>query len=345
MQIKITELLKYLQRHKYYIPTFVNDFCKIIWWKITKKQSVVITTGSGGVGDYLWMRSYMPILKQNGYKVVLIAMYGWKEIVEAYDANNYDIVRFFESCNRPKRIESLFFRIVKCNVFISFSNHSIVSFVHCKKEYNDSSFDFSNTFYEKRNNIVFEQFLKLPSSFCHSIPIIKPDQKIQSLFDKKYVVLTEGGNTHGKLTDLQLKSIISCLIDFEYRVLFNGDVTRLNLILSEQERLQIIDGRTVSFPSYSYAVKKSSFVVTVNTSIYHFALLLKVPAVIISPYEPRTVYINDPLQQYVFSDKGKVIENSSQRSNKEKNELLVNTDPDEIISAIRKMHSFIERIK
>lgn len=342
MHVNIKDLRDYLNRNKHYFSRLIADICKLFWWKLIRRKTAVITTGSGGIGDYLWIRSYMPLLKQYGYKVILIAITSSKVIVEAFDRNNYDIVRFFESCINPRRLESLPFRLFKSNVFLNFSRRSISVFVRSDKEYNDSSFDFANTFYQEINNAIFEQFQPLPIDFSHSIPVLPPTQETMLLLNNKYVVLTEGGNTHGRFTDLQLQSIIHCLANLDYKILFNGNYSRVIKIVSIQEQKSIINGGLFSFPQYTYAIKNAAFVVTVNTSIYHFAILLNTPIVIVTPYEPHTVLLNDPMQQYVFNDRESPTDNPSLRTNEEKNALLVNTNPEEIVMAIKRMQARIE---
>ena len=342
MHVNIKDLRDYLNRNRHYFSRLIADICKLFWWKLIRRKTAVITTGSGGIGDYLWIRSYLPLLKQYGYKVILIAITSSKVIVEAFDRKNYDIVRFFESCINPRRLESLPFRLFKSNVFLNFSRRSISVFVRSDIEYNDSSFDFENTFYREINNAIFEQFQPPPIDFSHSIPVLSPPQETMLLLNDKYVVLTEGGNTHGRFTDLQLQSIIHCLTNLDYKILFNGNYSRVIKIVSIQEQKSIINGGLFSFPQYTYVIKNAAFVVTVNTSIYHFAILLNTPIVIVTPYEPHTVLLNDPMQQYVFNDRESPTDNPSLRTNEEKNALLVNTDPEEIVMAIKRMQAQIE---
>ena len=137
MPFDINDIRAYLKRHQHYLAYFLRDIGKLLWWKICRKPIAVITTGSGGVGDYLWIRNYMPQLKQKGYQVILIAMAHWNEIVEPFDKGNYDTVRYFESCLSPRKIETFFFRIFKTDVYLNFRQRCISDFVRYREVYDD----------------------------------------------------------------------------------------------------------------------------------------------------------------------------------------------------------------
>ncbi len=274
----------------------------MFWYRITKRKLVVITTGSGGVGDYLWIRNYFPLLKAKGYKVILIAMAHWEEIVVAFDKNNIDVVRYFESCLSPKKIESIYFKLFKADVYLCFRRKCIADFVKSKQIYSDEKSIYDNSFYEEKNNNTFKLFLPLPDDFKHKLPIIEPTQEKNSIIKHPFVVLVEGGNTQGKLSDNQLISIAKHLTEKGYYILFNGNYDRICSLFDNVICSKIIDGSLFTFPQYTYIVNEASFVVTVNTSIYHFAVQLKKTCVAISCNEYHTLQCYKENQQLVFNN-------------------------------------------
>lgn len=336
----ISNLIAYLKRHPGYIARLIGDIFKLFWYKCTGKKIMVITTGSGGIGDYLWIRSYYPLIRQKGYKTVLIAMAHWREIVETFDGGNIDIIRYFESCLSPKKIETFFFKLFHCDVYLNFCKECISPFIKYKVQYTNTENVDYNWFYEERNNYIISEFFPLPEEFRHSIPVIEPGTFLKKRLMLPYVVLTEGGNTHGKLNDLQLKNIIQHLLSLNYQVLFNGNIKRLNQLLNNEELKRVIDGYQFSFPLYGYLIQHSNFVITVNTSIYHFALLLNKPCIIITPYEPRTVKVDQKNQIAVFNDlTDDIITSPQKHTDEEKQLLLNNTNVNRIINAIDIIHN------
>lgn len=297
MPFQFKEIRGYLKRHKYYLPNLIRDILKLFWWRICGKRIAVITIGSGGVGDYLWIRNYMPLVKEQGYNVILIAMAHWKEIVETFDKENVDIIRYFESCLSPKRIETLFFKLFKADVFLNFRQISMGPYVRTNKEYNDSDIP-KDTFYEEKNNIVFSQFTPLPDGIKHTLPIIPPSK---DNLKRPFAILVERGNTQGSLSINQSLSIIKCLTSKGYHILINGDKERLAPVLDSNTLEMIADGSQFTFPQYTYLVNECSLVVTVNTSIYHFALQLQKACIVISANEYETIKLNAPKQIIVFN--------------------------------------------
>ena len=335
----ISNLIAYLKRHPGYIARLIGDIFKLFWYKCTGRKILVITTGSGGIGDYLWIRSFFPLINTKEFKVILIAMSNWDIIIKHFDKKNVNIIRYFESCLSPKKIETFFFSLFYTDIYLNFCKECIGDFVKFKKQFtNDERIDY-NWFYEKRNNTIFSNFSNLPYGFRHSIPIIPPSIEKQKILKKPYVVLTEGGNTHGKFNDNQLTVIINHLIKLNYKIFFNGNYARLKLVINENKLINIIDGYTFPLYQYGFIIEQCNFVVTVNTSIYHFALLLNKPCIIITPYEPRTIKLDNTNQINVFNDD--VIKNTNEniiaKSNEEKQELLSGTDPSKITTAIDKL--------
>lgn len=298
MSFQLKEIRGYLKRHNRFIPTLLRDICKLFFWKNSRKKIAVITTGSGGVGDYLWIRNYMPLIRQQGYKVILIAMAHWKEIVETFDIDNIDIIRYFESCQTPKKIETIFFKLFKADIFLNFRIESMGNYVKSHKEYNNNGIS-KDIFYEEKNNMVFSKFTNLSNGFRHRMPIIKP---INNKLPRPFAIYTERGNTQGSLSLKQSIAIVETLTDNGYHILFNGDMQRLGAVVDTTTMEMIIDGSKYSFPQYTYLINKCAIVVTVNTSIYHFALQFDKPCVVISANEYETIKLDASKQIIIFND-------------------------------------------
>lgn len=330
MSFAFPELHNYLRRHKGFVSSIIRDILRVMGWKLCRKKIVVVTTGSGGVGDYLWIRNYFPIIRQNGYKVILVAMSHWKEIVEAFDKEETDVIRYLESCLSPRIIESLLFKLFKADVFLNFRKACMADIVRCKVEYNDADIS-SMLFYEEKNNATFSKFLPLPEGFKHLLPIIEPPVKIDN-----YILLVEGGNTQGRLSDEQLKEIINHLAKKKIFILYNGDYDHISSLLPPEIKDRLIDGRSYSFPQYTWLVANARFVVTVNTALYHFALQLNRPCVVISCNEYNTLKLHQPNQEYVFNNslQEKYIINDLISYSSNTNDTLNSIDNKKIIAAI-----------
>ena len=345
MVFSFKNLCGYLLRHPRFLTDTLADVFKLYRFKISRKKIAVITTGSGGIGDYLWIRNYMPLLRKDGYSVVLIAMSHWREFIECLDKENVDIVRYFESCQSPKKLETFFFKHFTADVFLNFRTASIGNYVKSKCEYSDIIFLGKPLFYEEKNNYVFSQYKSLPQGFKHKIPIIDPEHTLRSILDshKPYVVLVEGGNTQGKLSDEQLKSVSHSILDHHYDIFFNGDTERLKSLLDTDDQQHLIDGRILPFVQHIYAVANSAFVVTVNTSIYHFALQLQKPCVVISANEYETIKLDAPKQLIIFNkDLQIAYEKGNLQSHKKNKDINLDTiESKRIVDAINEISNTV----
>lgn len=333
----LRNLTAYFKRHPGYIVHLICDLFKLFWYKCTGRKILVITTGSGGIGDYLWIRSYYPLIHQKGYKIILIAMSHWSEIVETFDKKNVDIIRYFESCLSPKKIESLLFKLFKFDVFLNFRKNCMADIVRNKKEYNDTDI-LSDLFYEERNNKTFCKFTHLPKDFRHHLPIIEPKNKTNN-----YVILVEKGNTQGRLSDRQLSYIINYLVSKSYNILYNGDYDHIISTLSHNVQSKIIDGREYSFPQYTWLVSNALFIVTVNTALYHFAVQLNRPCVVISNNEYHTLNLYHDNQAYVFNTSLQNCYEAKHISTYkvDPNSFIENIEPERIVKGIQQIESII----
>lgn len=292
MNFSLSELLAYQKRHPHYWRCFVRDLLHIYRNKINGKSIVVITTESEGLGGYLWIRNYYKVIKKhfedkNGCTIILLGMANWKEFVETVDLPEYlDIFRPFESCDSHKFIERLFFYLFTADLYFNFRTIYLKNLVHAKKKILGSGYKAKQCFYEVANNSTFEQWISLPSAFQHTIPIIKFEAE---WIHKPFVVLVEGGVTQGKLSDSQLVEITTYLLQSNYLIFFNGNIHRLTRLIPPSLQSRIIDGYQYPLYQYAYIVEQCMYIVTPNSLLYHFAIQLDKPCVVLSANEYLTI--------------------------------------------------------
>lgn len=149
------------------------------------------------------------------------------------------------------------------------------------------------------------QWFPIPDEFKHKPPLLPiTDIKRKDPLLNPYIVVVEGGNTQGKLSDKQLSAILKLIISKGYKVFYNGDYKRLLSILDPQLSTlnsQIIDGYQYPLKEYPTIVAQSQFVVTVNTFIYHLAIQLEKPVVVISANEYESIKLDAFNQVIVFN--------------------------------------------
>jgi hypothetical protein len=309
----IAALHQYLKRNPHYIGTFLKDICHIWWWRLLRQPIVVLTTESGGLGDYLWFRSYYSLIRKHyatrKSRLIVIGMRQWVPLV--YDWNcepqtdHFDIYRSFESPDNPLKVESVFFQLFKADVYVDFRARHLKQLVKTNEHYYGLGFREMKQYYESANNAVISQWFRLPDGFRHKPPLLPiSDLKRQGELQKPYVVVVEGGNTQGKLSDKQISDIVNLIIPKGYNVFYNGDYKRLLSILNSQLSTlnsQIIDGYQYPLNEYPTIVAKSQFVVTVNTFIYHLAIQLEKPVVVISANEYESIKLDASFQEIVFN--------------------------------------------
>lgn len=309
----IAALHKYLKTHPNYISTFLKDICRVWWWRMVGQPVVVLTTESGGLGDYLWFRSYYSVIRKHYSpkicRIIVIGMRQWIPLVYEWDSdhttNHFDIYRAFESPDNPLKIESFFFKLFKANVYLNFRARHLKQLVKTNEHYYGLGFREMKQYYESANNAVISQWFQLPDGFRHKPPLLSiSDLKRQEALQKPYIVVVEGGNTQGKLSDKQLSAILKLIISKGYNVFYNGDYKRLLSILNFQLSTfnsQIIDGYQYPLKEYPTIVAQSQFVVTVNTFIYHLAIQLEKPVTVLSANEYESIKLDAFNQVIVFN--------------------------------------------
>ncbi len=306
-------LHKYLRQHPHYIGKFICELCKIWWWRICKKPIVVLSTESGGLGDYLWFRSYYSAIREHyspvNCRIIVIGMSQWESLAREWDSekhtNHFDLYRSLESPDNPLKIESLFFKLFKADVYVNFRVKYLNNLVKAKSRYYGLGFRKTKQYYETANNAVINQWFTLPDNFKHHPPL-RPlaESPHKKNLTNPYVVFVEGGNTQGKLSDKQTTAIMNHLASKGFNILFNGDYKKF---VSEHPSIiinfkaQIFDGYDYSLSDYPYLVSQCQYVVTVNTFIYHLAIQLRKPCVVISANEYESVKLDAAKQVVVFN--------------------------------------------
>lgn len=347
----IAALHKYLKTHPNYISTFLKDICRVWWWRMVGQPVVVLTTESGGLGDYLWFRSYYSVIRKHYSpkicRIIVIGMRQWIPLVYEWDSdhttNHFDIYRAFESPDNPLKIESFFFKLFKADVYLNFRARHLKQIVKSKKHYFGLGFRETKQYYETANNAVMCQWISIPDGFKHKPPLLPiADTKRKEALQKPYIMIVEGGNTQGKLSDKQLSAIVNHIISKGYNVFYNGDYKRLLSILNTQLstlNTQIIDGYQYPLKEYPTIVAQSQFVVTVNTFIYHLAIQLEKPVVVISANEYESIKLDAQNQAIVFNKElQEAFENHSLNNYKPINNIcLKDIDIESIVNSIKKI--------
>lgn len=310
---RISALRQYLKKHPHYIGTFLKEICRVWWWRLCRQPIVVITTESGGLGDYLWFRSYYGVIR-NHYtpqkcRIIVIGMVQWDPFIYELDSdsnkNHFDIYRAFESPDNPLKVEAAFFKLFHADVYVDFREKHLTNLVKSKEYYSGKGCKDTREYYETANNKVISQWFTLPDDFRHRPPLLPiRDTSRSSAIEAPYVVVVEGGNTQGKLSKEQIQTIIKVVISQGYNIFFNGDYKKLstNLTLDiKHQTSDIIDGYTYPLKEYPTVVSKCQYVVTVNTFVYHLTIQLEKPCIVLSANEYESIKLDAPKQIILFN--------------------------------------------
>lgn len=312
--LSLRNLRSYLKLHPHYFAVLLVEICRVCWWRIKRQPIVVLTTESGGLGDYLWFRSYYSAIRDHyspiQCRIIVVGMRQWEPLALGMDkdakSNHFDIYRSFESPDNPLKIESLFFKLFKADVYVNFRARHLKQLVRAKEHYFGKGFRETKQYYETANNAVINQWFVLPDEFIHRPPLLPIDNSRKKILDKPYVVFVEGGNTQGRLSEEQTITIVKHIISKGFNIFFNGDYKRLVSVINPQQTptsRQIIDGYTFPLTEYPSVVTNCQYVVTVNTFVYHLAIQLRKPCIVISANEYESVKLDAPNQVVLFNDK------------------------------------------
>lgn len=229
-------------------------------------------------------------------------MSGWSEFVSQVDANLIDVYRPFESCDQPKKLESLFFRFFTANVFINFRTILQPHLVKAEKYIYGKGASILHRFYEDANNETIQQLVSLPKNFKHTLPIFPiTDAARKKALEHPYVVVVERGNTQGAFSDTQLKSILTYISNMGYNIFFNGSIERAFRLIHKSIRIQIIDGYRYPIREYAYVMSHTVMVITPNTLMYHYAVQLNTPCIVVSVNEYATIKQDNPKQIAIYN--------------------------------------------
>ena len=306
-------LRQYLKQHPHYFGKYLKDIFRVWWWRIRRQPLVVLTTESGGLGDYLWFRSYYNAIREHyapkQCRIIVVGMRQWEPLAFGLDSNakpnHFDIYRSFESPDHPLKIESAFFKLFQADVYVNFRAQHLKQLVKSRECYFGDGFRKSKQYYESANNKVMNQWFTLPETFKHTPPLIPiADKSRHDALTKPYVVVVEGGNTQGKLSEEQVLTIVRTVLSQGYNILFNGDYKKLITNLTSDIKHQtssIIDGYTYPLAEYPTVISNCQYVVTVNTFVYHLAIQLEKPCIVLSANEYESIELNDPKQTILFN--------------------------------------------
>lgn len=286
-----------------FVLRFLADICRVWWWRLLHYPIVVVTTESGGLGDYLWIRSYYAVIKSHykRCKIIVAGMKHWTRFALDLDDDTIDIYREFESCDNPRKSEKLFFSLFKADLFFNFRAITQRQLVRSKTAILGKGCTRTQTFYREANNRTFEQWRPLPPGFGHRMPLLPIKNSTYNSLGKPYVVLVEKGNTQGGFTDEQLKAMADAVLSKGLGIFFNGNYQHFLSLVDEQYHSSVLDGYTFPLGEYGSVVDESLFVVTVNTFVYHIAVQLNKPCVVVSVNEYASVDLRKENQTILFN--------------------------------------------
>lgn len=311
---QLSALQLYLRKHPHYVSKFVKEICKIWWWRLLGQPIVVLTTESGGLGDYFWFRSYYSVIREHyspeTCRIIVIGMCQWNPVVYDLDTetqlNHFDIFRFLESPDNPLKIESSFFKLFKADVYVDFRTRHLKYMVKANKCYLGEGVVKSKQYYEEANNSLIGQWFSLPAGFKHTPPLLPIiDEYRRRKIEAPFVVFVERGNTQGRLSDEQTTCIVNQIQSHGYNIFFNGDYEHLVTVLKKQRLSNlieyIIDGYAYPLKEYPTIVSQCRYIVTVNTLPYHIAIQLRKPCVVLSVNEYETIKLDAANQAILFN--------------------------------------------
>lgn len=288
-----------------FVIRYVVDICKVWWWRLMGNPIVVVTTESGGLGDYLWIRSYYNVIKQHydnrHCRIIVAGMKHWTRFALDLDGDTIDIYREFESCDNPRRSEQLFFALFKADVFFNFRAITQKQLVRCSQKIFGEGCARTKTFYRETNNNTFLQWNSLPAYFEHRILLLPIHSNAFFSDDQQYAVLVEKGNTQGGFSDEQLKSMATAILDKGLGIFYNGNYAHFLSLIDSKYHSMILDGYSFPLSEYGSIVNQSLFVVTINTFIYHIAVQLNKPCVVVSVNEYASIDLKKGNQTIIFN--------------------------------------------
>lgn len=264
--------------------TWMNifNFLKLALAKIARKKIILIQVG-GGLGDYIQARGYFRAVKEYHKNAVLCAILLQRNENFAlyYDSKYVDCFFIFVSPMFPRKKELAVLKMFKYDVFIDFFSHiqafsELVSNIRANKVYKK----------EDNEEIFIKDGYKKIMSNIIDIKDFKPNFdkiiKSKNLKDKDYILLVPKAYSAGSLSFEQVLSLVKYFASIKEEVmLLSADNEKPNIFelvhekLNNEERKFLINGIN-TFETYELpdVVNNSKLVITPNTSIFHFALMM-----------------------------------------------------------------------
>ena len=262
---------------------YLINLFKILLYKI-KKEKIIVINEAAGLGDYIWVRSYFKLIKNNekykDHKIFMLTTKRWTDFAKDFDSEYVDMFLPFKDPYAPKFAELLPLRLINADIFINFRANQnywdkINNTVNAQIIIDNQNITNKEGFYSERYNAIISQLLPIPSDWHHSLNY---KTKVKKDYGD-YILLVLSGYTEGKLTLHQLKIIINELLKkYNYPIMLLGqkkDSKTYNTLATAGLKAHLINGCN-KFKTYElpYIVDKAKLVITPNTSTLHMAILL-----------------------------------------------------------------------
>ena len=290
----------------------IEIFVKLILFKLLRKKLILVNEAAG-LGDYLWVRNYLEKLKTDPYykkyKLVLCATRRWLDFAKDMDSKYVDVFLPFNSPHNPKFKNFLPFYLFIFDIFIKFRASSklytkITNAARAKIIYTNDIALNKNLFYSNYDKLIVKQLAPPPEyDIQHKIPVVKTIDECYKKDD--YCVLNLGGYYEGLLSIEQLVTIVKSINKyFNIKIIINGT----------DKQKYLSDGVINSFPDSDNIIslcgelctsqlpdliKNAKFIITTNTSIWHFSIQLNKPHIVMFKDSP---WVYDSMS-YPYVDK------------------------------------------
>ena len=279
--MKIESLKKRLSVYKQSLKNLVSLFS----YKL-RGSKILIIQAAAGLGDYLWIRNYLPLIKADpqykDYKLILCCTERWLDFAKEMDEKYIDIFLPFKSPYNPKYREKFPLLYIKFDILINFHTYyvwkNLNESIKSKRTFLIDIVppDIMKMFYDTRNNVFMSNIVQLPQNFQHTLPVKK-------ICDRpKVVTLALRGYSQGKLSMEQVEFIIKKLSsEFSHDILLLGEKSDFPTYEEMLSRSPSLSKRLIcgcgnfSQTELIDVIENSFFVITPDTSIFHMALQLK----------------------------------------------------------------------
>lgn len=288
---------------------------QILIYKLTKSKILVINEASG-LGDYIWVRSYFELIKNDttykDYKIIFIGIKRWENFARTFDSKNVDLFLFLRSPAKIPLGFKLIFKLFEFDIFLNFRAgydiwNKLTSRVRAKIVLNEKINTDLTLFYSEKNNKTFSQLIPVPVDFEHTLPIKKINRKILS---DPYSVIVLGGYTMGYFSPEQIASIAQRLSKYG-NILLLGTRQDAHLYTNvefsyKENSSKLLNGTNFTESELPAVVNGAMYIITPNTSIYHMALLLKKTCLCVSLRETSSLDLESDCALHIVSNNDKI---------------------------------------